>query len=298
MIFFSGILSGLAAACCFSLAYLFSRLFYEKSRKSPLHLLAVSQLQMGAFALLLFPFVWSDVHLSFGIILPLMGVTFFAMLGQISFFFTLKHFNPSQITPLLALKIVLLAFASIVILGKNISFLQWSSIVMCFGATFMLHFSGGHIPAKTLVGVLVTCIGYALGDVFVTRLLQQLELIGVANPVLLGTCLVYATLGIFGIILAAFTWKDIRTFSVWKFALYFSIVFFVADVFLFTTFKLVGPVFGNILQSTRGILSIIFAKIVAMKGMHYLEEEVGRAVMFRRLFAAFLFSAAIALYVI
>ena len=33
MIFFSGILSGLAAACGYSLAYLFSKLFYEKSGK-------------------------------------------------------------------------------------------------------------------------------------------------------------------------------------------------------------------------------------------------------------------------
>jgi drug/metabolite transporter (DMT)-like permease len=298
MIFFSGILSGLAAACCFSLAYLFSRLFYEKSDKNPLHLLAISQLQMGIFALLLFPFVWSDVPLSFGLILPLVGVAFFAMLGQISFFFTLQHAHPSQITPLLALKIVILAFASIVFLQKNISLLQWVSIGMCFGATFLLHFSGGPIPVKVLIGVLVTCIGYALGDVFVTMLITHLDMIGATNPALLGTCFVYATLGIFGLILAAFMWKDIQTFPVWKFALYFSIIFFVADIFLFTTFKLVGPVFGNILQSTRGILSIILAKIVAKKGMFYLEEEVGRAVMFRRLLAAFLFSVAIALYVI
>ncbi len=298
MIFFSGILSGLAAACCFSLAYLFSKLFYEKSGKNPLHLLAISQLQMGIFALLVLPFVWSDVPLSSGIILPVVGVTFCAMLGHVSFFFTLKHFNPSQVIPLLALKIVILAFASIVFLQKNISWLQWVSIAMCFGATFLLHFSGGSIPLKGLVCVLVTCIGYALGDVFVTMLIKQLQLIGATNPVLLGTCLVYASLGMFGLILVAFMWKDIRTFSVWKVAFYFSTVFFVADVFLFTTFKLVGPVFGNILQSMRGILSIILAKIVAKKGMFYLEEDVGRAVMFRRLFAAFLFSVAIALYVI
>lgn len=298
MIFFSGILSGLAAACCYSLAYLFSKLFYEKSGKNPLHLLAVSQFQMGIFALLLFPFVWSDVHFSFGIILPVVGVTIFGMLGHVSFFLTLKHSNPSQITPLLALKIVILAFASIVFLQKNIALLQWLSIGMCFGSTFLLHFSGGSIPLKSLVGVLVTCTSYALGDVFVTRLLQQLELAGVTNPVLLGTCFLYTALGMCGLILAACMWKDIRTFPVWKFALYFSMIFFVADIFLFTTFKLVGPMFGNILQSTRGILSIIFAKIVAKKGMFYLEEDVGRAVMFRRLLAAFLFSAAIALYVI
>lgn len=298
MMFFSGILSGLAAACCFSLAYLFSRLFYEKSGKNPLHLLAISQLQMGILALLLFPFVWSDVPLSFGLILPLVGVAFFAMLGQISFFFTLQHAHPSQITPLLALKIVILAFASIVFLRKKISLLQWVSIGMCFGATFLLHFSGGSIPVKVLIGVLVTCIGYALGDVFVTMLIKHLDVIGSTNPALLGTCLVYATLGMFGIILAAFMWKDIQTFSVWKFAVYFSMVFFVADIFLFTTFKLVGPVFGNIVQSTRGVLSIIFAKIVAQKGLFYLEENVGRTVMFRRLLAAFLFSAAIAVYVI
>ncbi|MCP4008640.1 MAG: EamA family transporter [Proteobacteria bacterium] len=300
MIFFSGILSGLAAACCFALAYLFSKLFYEKSGKNPLHLLAISQLQMGIVALLVLPFAWSsEVQLSLEIILPLAGVTLFGgILGQASFFLTLKYSNPSQVTPLLALKIVLLAFASIVFLRKNIALLQWISIGMCFGATFMLHFSGEPIPVKTLLGVLVTCIGYALGDVFVTMLIEHLEMIGVTNPALLGACFVYAALGMFGLILVALTWKDIRTFSVWKFAFYFSLVFFVADVFLFTTFKLVGPVFGNILQSVRGILSIILAKIVAKKGMFYLEEDIGSAVMFRRLFAAFLFSVAIALYVI
>lgn len=298
MILFSGILSGLAAACCFSLAYLCSRLFYEKSRKSSLHLLATSQLQMGIFALLLLPFVWSDVHFSFEILLPIMGTTFCAMLGHVSFFLTLKHTNPSQITPLLALKVVILAFASIVFLQKNIALLQWISIAMCFGATFLLHFSGKPIPLKSLIGVLATCMNYALGDIFATILIRHLDVIGATNPVLLGTCFIYAVLGMYGLILTAFMWKDIRTFPVWKFAFYFSAVFFVADVFLFTTFKLAGPVFGNILQSTRGILSIIFAKIVAKKGMFYLEEDVGRSVMFRRLLAAFLFSAAIALYVI
>jgi drug/metabolite transporter (DMT)-like permease len=295
---FFGILSGLTSACGFSLSYLFSRLFYEKSGKSPLHLLAISHLQMGVFSLILFPFVWPDTSLSFSIIMPLAGVTFFAMLGQASFFFTLKHTNPSQVTPLLALKIVILAFASIFILQKNISSLQWIGICMCFGATFFLHFSGGPITLKGFVGILVTCIGYALADIFATMLIQQLASIGITTPVLLGTCLLYAVLGMFGITLSAFMWKDIQTFSVWKFALYFSMIFFLADIFLFTTFKLVGPVFGNILQSTRGILSIFLAKIVAMKGMHYLEQDMTKSIIVRRLLAASLFSIAIGLYVI
>ncbi len=298
MIFFSGILSGLTAACCFSLSYLFSKRFYEKSGKSSIHLLAISQIQMGTFALLIFPFVWPDTTLFFSIIIPLVGVTFFGMLGQVAFFFTLKHSHPSQVTPLLALKIVILAFASIFILQKNISLLQWIGILMSVGATFLVNFSGGSIPLKGLVGILVTCIGYALADVFVTMLLKQLTFMGVKNPVLLGTCLVYAASGILGLILVVFTWKDIQTFPAWKFALHFSMVFFTADVFLFTTFKLVGPVFGNILQSTRGIISIILAKIVTMKGMHYLEQDMTKSIVVRRFFAAGLFTIAIALYII
>ncbi len=293
-----GMFFGLMAATCFSFAYLGSRLFYEKAGTKPLLLLALAFIQMGLFSCILLPAVWSPFPFSVELLLPLLGATLLGMGGQLTFFFTLKSSTPSQLAPLLALKIFILAFASIVFLQKEISALQWLSIFFCFAATFLINFSGKPIPLRGFIGILVTCCCYALGDVSVAMLIQQLDSLSAGHPALLAVCLVYGLSGIFGLILGGIMWRDLRRLSPWKSALYFSFSFFLADVCLFTTFKLVGPVFGNILQSTRGIISILLAKFIAQKGMHYLEHETNRNVLFRRLLAAGLFSLAIALYVL
>jgi hypothetical protein len=57
-------------------------------------------------------------------------------------------------------------------------------------------------------------------------------------------------------------------------------------------------VFGNILQSTRGVMSVVLGAALAQMGWHELEQRVDRASLLRRLAAALLMTAAIALYVI
>ncbi len=79
-------------------------------------------------------------------------------------------------------------------------------------------------------------------------------------------------------------------------AVFFNPVYF-GDICLFMTFKLVGPVLANILLSTRGITSILLAKTIARKNMHYLEQPTTTAVTIRRLLAAGFFTIAITLYV-
>lgn len=298
MHFFFGILLGLTAATGFSFAYLGSRFFYEKAEKSPFLLLAVSQIQMGIFAAILLPFVWSPFPLSPATLFPLMGTVLFGMGGQLIFFFTLQHSTPSQVIPLLALKIFILAFVSILVLQKAISPLQWGGIVLCFTATFLSSFTGDSIPFTGFLGILATCTGYTMGDVFVTMLIRELTSLNAKHPVLLATCLIYGTAGIAGLFLGLPQRRTLKTVIPWKFALYFSIFFFLADFCLFTTFKLVGPIFGNIVQSTRGLFSILLAKLISRRGMTYLEPEMGRAVVIQRIVAASLFTLAIALYVL
>lgn len=298
LIFLPGILLGLAAACNFSLSFLGSRIFYEKTAQSPFQLLVLSFMQMGIFSVLLLPLVWPDSPLSWNISVPLSGVIFFGMSGQLAFFGALKYTQSSQVTPLLALKILILAFGSVLFLHKNLSLFQWLSVVLCFTATLLLNFSGGHLPLKSLLYVLITCCAYALADISATLLIRRLQALGVAHPALLAVCLMYGGSGIVGAFLSLKAGHNLRLIGPWKSALYFSSPYFLADICLFTTFKLVGPVFGNILLSTRGIISILLAKIVARKNMHYLEQPTTTAVTIRRLLAAGLFTLAIALYVL
>jgi drug/metabolite transporter (DMT)-like permease len=191
-----------------------------------------------------------------------------------------------------------LAFGSVLILHKNLSLLQWMSVGICFTATVILNFSGVHLPLKGLLCVVITCCAYALADISAILLIRQLDVLNISHPALLAVCLTYGASGIVGVLLAIKISHDLRLIRPWKYALYFSVPYFWADICLFITFRLVGPVFANILLSTRGIMSILLAKFIARKNMHYLEQPTTPAVTIRRLLAAGLFTLAIALYVL
>ena len=76
----------------------------------------------------------------------------------------------------------------------------------------------------------------------------------------------------------------------------YAAVWFVAMAALYACFALCGIVLGNIVQNTRGLLSIALGWLVARAGRTDREERVSRAVLARRVAAAALLLAAVALY--
>jgi uncharacterized membrane protein YadS len=79
-------------------------------------------------------------------------------------------------------------------------------------------------------------------------------------------------------------------------AIPFSVAWFISVAALYTCFALAGAVFGNILQSTRGVMSIGLAAVIAKLGHLHLESLTPRSVMVRRIVAAVLMTIAIGLY--
>ena len=67
-------------------------------------------------------------------------------------------------------------------------------------------------------------------------------------------------------------------------------------IFLFACFALVGIVFGNILQSTRGIFSIVFGYLIAHLGFERLETKITGNIFIKRILVAFLMMVSIALF--
>ncbi len=264
-----------------------------------MYLLALSNIQMSLLALILLPFVWTGNGMfSLTFLMFAAGTAVLTSGGQISLFFTLKQSKPSQVIPLLAFKILVLAFANIVISGQALSLLQWVSVFLCVGATFVLHFSGEPIPLRDVFGILTACTAYASSDICISLQLQQLTLEGFPHPTLLGTCVTYLINGGVGaLILLMIRQKGIKRRD-WTVSGYFALAWFLSMLFLFNTFRLVGPVFGNVLQSTRAMFSILLAKLLGMRGVKELEHDMSAAVLIRRLLAAVLFSCAIGLYVI
>ena len=73
-------------------------------------------------------------------------------------------------------------------------------------------------------------------------------------------------------------------------------LWFTAILCLFGCFGSLGVIYGNIVQSTRGIISVVIAAFVAMAGLISLEQKVSTYVLVKRICAAVLMSAAIAIF--
>jgi hypothetical protein len=78
--------------------------------------------------------------------------------------------------------------------------------------------------------------------------------------------------------------------------LLFALVWFGAMLLLFSSFSTIGVVFGNIVQSTRGVLSIVLGWFIARAGFEHLEQRTAPGIALRRTAAALLMSAAISLF--
>jgi len=294
---FWGILLGLAAAFCQSLSYVFSRLFVTRPGHSASGLFALSHVEMGIVAVAALPFVAAGGAPPAGVYWrPLAGAVFFYLVGQGAMFATLRWTEASRISPLLGLKILVLALISWLCLGQTVAPLQWLAVVLSVAAAFALNWSGGALPGRAAIGVAVCCVGYSLSDLNIRWLVDALDSEGPLRATLLACCMCYVATGVLG---AAFLPRARNlSWSTWVRAAPVALAWMLAMLFLFATFKLIGVVFGNIVQSSRGLVSILMGALIARWGFVALEQRHGAGVLWRRAVAAALMMAAVALYVL
>jgi len=116
-----------------------------------------------------------------------------------------------------------------------------------------------------------------------------------ARAVLVGVCLCYILNGAVCAAAGPFVapWRSI---SGWRYAIPFSVCWYLAMVALFACFGIIGAVYGNILQSTRGLFSILLGAWIGRLGHLHVEQPVARGALARRLLGAALMCLAIWLY--
>jgi drug/metabolite transporter (DMT)-like permease len=294
-----GITTGLGMAFFQSCSYLGSRFFYNKTGQSGFHLLAVAHIQMGIAAALLLWLVWPAAPIPFHNITWIVIINSVAyMTGQAFFLLALKHANPSQIASLLALKLIGISTGSLLILHMSIGPFQITGIALSLAAVLLLNSSGDKIPVKGLVFSLLAVIGYSVSDICIALIVKDLEQAQIVNPSIIGIALVYICTGLMGVMMLPFLKQAFKKPVLWLSALPFSAAWFIAMNLLFYTFMLLGPVFGNILQTTRGIMSVLLGKLVSRLGWKELEHAMSRYAFVRRLGAAILMTAAVCLFVV
>jgi len=290
-----GILMGLGAALSQSLSYLCTKAFIRSSHRSTLDLLALGHIVMGVFAVVLLPFVWPErMPPVADYMLPVAGAALFYMTGQAFLFVALRRIDASRISPLLSMKVFLLALLSMALGRGTLTAPQWAAVALSVGSAWLLAASGERIAWRCLGWVVLACLCYCGSDLSITYLVSQFGHLGFVHAILLSVSLTYIVCGVAGGAILLFLRRP--TVGMWVRAVPFAVTWFAAMLFLFGCFARIDVVYGNIVQSTRGLMSIGLGALVAAAGFERLERRVDRGVLLRRLGAALLMTGAIVLF--
>jgi drug/metabolite transporter (DMT)-like permease len=301
-----GVAAGLVAALASAVSYFISR--HHASRGgSSLRLLVIAHALMGAACLPAAWLLWpAGLPATRTWIAPLLGSSCSYLAGQAVVFAALARADTSRVAPLLGLKIAMLACIVSCLPGERLDLRQWVAVGLSMAAAAMLQRGGGMRPAA--VGfTLAACAAFAVSDLFIVALIDGLQQtatvagqpLGRLQAGILAMIVTYATCGgIAAVSLCLAPAVRPTTRDDWVAGGRYAIIWLLGMAALYICFGLVGAVFGNIIQSTRGMLSIVIGAALAHAGWHGLETRLDRGTLVRRLLAAALMTAAIALYVI
>ena len=300
-----GVAAGLVAAAASAVSYLITRHHGRRSRGGGLRMLVLAHVLMGAACL---PLAWllrpAEMPPAARWLPPLVGSTGFYLAGQAAVLAALRRMHASRLAPLLGLKIAMLAVFVSFLPREGLDIRQWIAVALSVAAAAMLQRGGGGTPRAAFAIVLAACAAFALSDLCIVSLIDGLH--GPpATPddgatrlraAALAMAVTYVLCG--GIAVAFLprvgSWSPVD----WSAAAQYGVAWLGGMVALYTCFGLVGAVFGNILQSTRGVIAVVLGAILAHAGWNDLEERVDGGTLARRTVAALLMTAAIALYAV
>ena len=293
-----GIVFGLVSALSQCFAYICSKKYIHEDG-TPFQLLIASHLIIGGFAALcLVPLLLNkDLPPFKDYWLELAAVIGFNIIGQMSFFLVIGKTEASRVAPLLGLKILFIALFGILFMKLHLLPWQWGAIIICCIGAMLSNWSGKSIPTAGILWLLVTIISYSLTDLSIKQLINHIENADTKglSAFLIAVSLAYFYLGIFSL-LAIVTTRSVKLKHL-KPALPFALWWFGTMLFLFICFGLIGPLFGNIVQSGRGILAVIIGAIFVRFGWTEYEEKLSHRIFFWRLTAAFLITVSIVMFV-
>lgn len=288
-----GILSGLVTAFMQSFSYLGGRRFlanYGNARQ----LLIASLVICGAAAwILAIFFLKTDRIFTWRMLGLLLMSNGGFVAGQWGFFNAQKHIESSRIASLLGLKVLVVMLLSIIILHTQFSPGQYSAIVLAAFAAMLMNWSKGKLDFNGMGFLLMALVGYAFSDMGIQLIVAYLQC---SDPIVGGLCgyvLTYGTMGVGALLLMKplkVSWKMVAgalpqgfcwTISMWG---------------LYVCFGLIGAAFGNVIQASRGVVSLILGIVLSYFAINGLEQKQSWQVWLRKALAAILMFGAIVLY--
>ncbi|MCP3968133.1 MAG: EamA family transporter [Lentisphaerae bacterium] len=294
-----GVTCGLMAALCQCASYIFSKQF-TRDKGTSLQLLMVSHAIMGVIAAVGVTILLLQLKISFSSLgncwIHVFKVNAFYLGAQFCCFFALTKTEASRLAPLLGMKILFIALFGIFLFEHRMLSLQWVAVMLCLAGAFMANWSGGAVPISGIICILLACAGYSLSNLNTKIVIDIIPIESLFLSSLLCAGLAFSTLGAVSL-LTAVMMPQFKAAHI-KPALPFSFAWLTAMVLLFSCIGQVGPLYGNILQSSRGVLGVLLGLIIAKFTSSELEKRLPRAVVVLRILAAVAITTAAVLYVI
>ena len=290
-----GISAGFLSALLMSGSYVFSRSYFRKHGE-PLQLAIHSQFNMlfGGILLLAISYFFLEMPCSKRFFLYLAGESFFFLFAQVSWFMMLRHVEASRAASLIGLKVLAIAVLTF-LLGSSPSVLQWLAIVLCTFAAVGMNFSGGKISLKSILWLIIAVFCYAVCDICITEMMNQMP---GKSMMLNAICVMGFTYTAIGLCILPGLLKYPPEREKLKDALPYSCFYFGSILFLMACFGTIGVIFGSIIQSSRGVISVSLGIILLKTGLEKTEPDVSGRVWIQKLVMSILMLAAMSLYAI
>lgn len=284
-----GIATGLLCGLCHSICYLASRFYVVSTGGSALRLLLLAQVPMGVVAiplmLLLWPETWPESSRVVGALAQSIGLY---LSGQYFMIEATRHTQPSRVSPLLGMKVVLMGVVCMLFFGEVISRIQWFAICLCSAGAVSLGVAGGKISFLAGATIFMAALSYVFSDIGISHLVQSfLDCgMGLLTASLFSMGLTYSLMSLGTVCALPFSYGFRGIVSEGRYVLSFAGCWMGAMGFYYATLGMLGPVYGAVLQASRGMMSVVLGIVVSHLGYMAMEEKLGRGVFLIRLFAA------------
>lgn len=209
----------------------------------------------------------------------------------------LKNVDASLASPMLGLKVPMLAAFYTFALARPCTAAQWIAVALVIAATAALATAGRRLSRAAWSWLLATCAGFSASDWLIG---ETFDAVAPAFPdfgprALFSLGYIYVVSGVVSALAMPFC-PPLPRAGWLRWAAPYAGVWFVAMAALYGCFATCGVVLGNIVQNTRGLISVALGWAIARAGRTELEERVSAAVLARRVAAALLLLGAVALY--
>jgi drug/metabolite transporter (DMT)-like permease len=235
----------------------------------------------------------ANIYLDF----PSVGATINVMLAICNHRFSAqKYIESSRIASLMGLKILVVALLAIVLLREKFTLLQYIAMLGAAGAGILMNSSSGKLQWGGMGYLALTLVGYAFSDLGIQLVVKE---INVSDPIiggLSGFVTNYAPVGV----IALFCLKPMKIDRKKFFAAAPQGICWIFSMLgLYVCFGLMGAAFGNVLQASRGIISLIIGAFLSYFAIqNFDEQKQSAAVWIRKGLAALLMFGAIVLYAV